>query len=189
MLGWSSSLQLRSLIVRGEVTRVEGQLNAKTNEYNVAVNNQKKLVESRKKIAALHQLTVSRFLQGNLLNALQQTTLDDVTLRRFRLDQAYSASPEGKASTNELNQVIPAKAANSSEQIVLTLDATDSGINTGDQVSKFKQALAVSPFFVKMLTNANQMRLTSLSPPAPTQTGKQAVSFTLECRFPEKTRL
>jgi hypothetical protein len=39
-----------------------------------------------------------------------------------------------------------------------------------------------------MLDKTNEVRLASLSPPQAVGDGKSFVLFTLECRYPEKTR-
>src|ERR1041385_9447770 len=80
MLAWASSLQLKAMMATNGVARIEGQMNSHSNSYKGVLDNLKKKDEVQGKIQALHQLTSSRFLQGNLLNALQQTNADDVQL-------------------------------------------------------------------------------------------------------------
>jgi hypothetical protein len=189
-LVWSSSLQLRVMMVKGELNRVEGQMNSRSNEYNQVVQSLQKLTDVRRKLASLQQLTTNRFLQGTALNALQQAALEEVELRRFRTDQTYVLVPESKPATNESNRVIPGKPASVIEKIVVTLDARDVSATPGDQVSRFKQSVAASPYFQSLLTKTNEVRLTSLSPPAPSAIGVRSfVGFTLECRAPERTHL
>jgi len=189
-LVWSSSLQLRVMMVKGELNRIEGQMNARSNDYNQVVENTKKLTDVRHKLASLQQLTTHRFLQGTALNALQQTALEEVELRRFRTDQTYVLVPESKPGTNDSNVTIPGKPAKVIEKIVITLDARDVSATPGDQVSRFKQSVAGSTYFQSLLTKTNEIRLTSLSPPSPSTTGgKPFVGFTLECRAPERTHL
>ncbi len=45
MLVWSSFLQLRITLARSEVTRIEAQMGARTNEYRGVLDNQKKTAE------------------------------------------------------------------------------------------------------------------------------------------------
>jgi hypothetical protein len=125
-----------------------------------------------------------------LLNSLQQTTIEDVQLVRLRTDQSYSFTDEVKMKTNSDNRIIPGKPATATERIVVTLEAKDSGVNPGDQVNKFKQAVSESSYFKSFLGKTNEVRLTSLSPPqgGGAAGGKSFVVFTLECKFPEKTR-
>ena len=78
----SSSLQLRVMMMKSEINRVEGQMSSRSNEYNQVVKRLQKLTDVRRKLVSLQQLTTNRFLQGTALNALQQTALEEVELRR-----------------------------------------------------------------------------------------------------------
>jgi hypothetical protein len=187
ILAWSSSLQLKSLIARGELNRVNAQLNQRTNEFQQVLTNQRKLAEANRKLSMLQQMATNRMLHGTLLNALQQTTLDEVQLMRLRTDETYIYNEEIKAKTNSNDHVVPGRPASVTERITVTLEAKDSAPNPGDQVNKFKQAISQSPYFQTVLGKTNEVRLTNLSPPQ-TLEGKPFVLFTLECRFPEKTR-
>ena len=55
-------------------------INAKTNAYQRVVSDQKKVDAIQAKLTALQKLQAARFLQGNLLNALQHATVNDVQL-------------------------------------------------------------------------------------------------------------
>ena len=192
MLVWSSSLQLKAMLASNEVGRTEGLMNTRKNEFQQVLDNQKKTEEIRQKLAALQQLTTNRFLQATLLNALQHATADDVQLVRVKTDQSYTYKEETKARTNA-SSVIPFKPATVTEKIVLSLDGTDSSANPGDQVNSFKQILGTNAYFREALGKTNVANLKSMSQPQllPTPgstTGKASVQFTLECRYPEKTR-
>ena len=187
VLGWSSSLLLRTLIVRGDVSRVEAQIASHTNEYRQVLENQGKLNEVRHKLASLRQLATNRFLQAPVLDSLQQAVVDNVQLTRLRTDLAYAVVQESKAATNADSQVTPGRRASSTEKISITLDAKETGVSPGDQLNKFKQALASSEFFQKSLGPSNEVRLASLKPPEESPEGK-FVLFTLECRLPERVR-
>jgi hypothetical protein len=187
MLAWSSELQLKSLIARGELNRVAAQLNTRTNEFQQVLTNQRKLHEANRKLSLLQQMATNRMLHGTLLNALQQTTLDDVQLMRLKTDETYVYNEEVKAKTNSNDRVIPGRPASVTEKITVTLEAKDSNVNPGDQVNKFKQAINQTPYFQTMMGKSNEVRLTNLSPPQSLE-GKAFVLFQLECRFPEKTR-
>lgn len=187
MIAWWSSVWAKGLWARGELNRVESQLAARTNEFQQVLENQRKLVDTIGKLNALQQLTTNRLLYGNLLTALEQTTVDDVQLLRLRTDQTYSSTEEMKPKTNANDRVVPGRPASATERIVVTLDARDSGANPGDQVNKFKRAIADSAYFRAGLGTSNEVRLTSLSPPVFLE-GKPSVNFTLECRYPERSR-
>ena len=189
VLVWSSFLQLRATLANSDVTRVEAQMGARTNEFQQVLDNQAKAREIDGRVRVLRQLAGNRFLNGNLLNALQHTTVEDVQLIRLRVEQLYTVTEGTKSHTNDDNVVIPGRAPTATEKIVTYLEGIDSSPNPGDQVSRFKGALATNAYFKEMLAKTNAVNLKNLSPPqvAPVS-GKPCVMFTLECRYPEKTR-
>jgi hypothetical protein len=189
MLAWSSFLQLRATLAGSDVTQVEAQMGARTNEFKQILDNQRKAGEINERLRVLRQLASNRFLNGNLLNALQQTTVDDIQLIRLRVEQFYTVFEGTKSRTNDDNVVIPGKPVTTAERIVVNLEGIDSSSSPGDQVNRFKAVLATNAYFTAMLLKTNAISLKSLSPPqvAPV-TGKPCVMFTLECRYPEKTR-
>jgi len=167
-------------------------MSANSNSYKGVLDSLKKRDEIQGKVLALYQLSTNRFLQANLLNALQQTNADDVQLLHLKLDQTYAVVEGTKPRTNENNRVIPGKAGTSTEKIVLMLDGFDSSPNPGDQVTIYKRAVAAHPYFRSLLGRTNDVNLKNLSPPElmpiAGAVGKPCVLFTLECRMQEKTR-
>ncbi len=189
VLAWSSSLQLKALVAKGDLGRVEAQLNSHTNEYTQVLQNQKALTDVEQRLVALSALATNRLLHGTILNALQQTATSDVELVRLRTEFNYHFTEAVKPKTNSNRSVIAGHPAKVEERIVLFLDAKDVGASPGDQVNRFKQTLGDLPYFQKALGNSNEVRLANLSPPQPGVNGvKPSVMFTLECRYPEKTR-
>ena len=189
ILAWSSYLQLRTALASSDVSRMEAQLGARTNEFQQVLDHQKKTAEMNEKLRVLRLLTANRFLNGTLLNALQQTTAQDVQLVRLKVDQLYTRVEATKAHTNEDNVVTKARPASATERIAVNFDGIDSSASPGDQVSRFKIVLATNAYFKDMLAGTNPISLKSLSPlQVSPVTGKPCVMFTLECRYPEKTR-
>ena len=180
MLAWWGSLTTKTIIVRAELSTLESGLNSRTNEYRQILDNQRKLGEGKQKLEALRHLASNRFLFGNLLQALQKTTIDNVQLVRLKVDQLYLLSEEVKGAK--------AKPAAATEKIVLALNAKDTSPAPGDAVNKFQDALATAPYFHQALGSASAFRLTNLSPPQTDPDGKSFVLFMLEAHFPEKTR-
>jgi hypothetical protein len=185
VLAWSSSLQLKAMIAKGDLNHLTAQISTRTNEYQLVLANQQKLSDMNKKLVALQELATNRFLKGNLLDALQHATIDDVQLMRLRTEEAFVYNEEIKPKTNSNDRIIPGKPASVTEKVVVTLDAKDSSAD-GDQMNKLQQLIGLSPYFQSVLGKTNQVRLGNLSPP---QVGeKPFVLFSLECRYPEKTR-
>jgi len=192
MLAWASSLQLKAMMAANEVGRIEGQMTSNSNSYKGVLDSLRRKDEIQGKVLALYQLSTNRFLQGNLLNALQETNTADVQLLHLKLDQSYAIVEGTKPRTNENNRIIPGKAGSSTEKIVLMLDGFDASPNPGDQVSTYKHAVAAHPYFRSLLGRTNDVNLKNLSPPElmpiAGSVGKPCVLFTLECRLQEKTR-
>jgi hypothetical protein len=177
VLVWSSSLQLEAMIAKENLAQVQIEMAARTNAWQNVLDNQKKVFDARAKLAALQQLSAARFLQGSFLNDLQQVNLNGVQLTQIKVDQSYVNQP-GTAK----------RPAATIEKIVVTLDARDSSANPGDQVGKFKEALAGQDDFKTMLSKTNGVQLTSLSAPQIGPDGRPYVSFTVECDLPERHR-
>jgi hypothetical protein len=189
LLVWSSSLQLQAILVNSELGRLEGKIQSNNNAYKAVLDSQNKTAEMKHKLEALRLLSTTRLLNGTLLNALQQTTVDDVQLQRVRVDQAYTQFEGTKMRTNDSGTIIPARPPTATEKITLTLEGMDSCANPGDQLNRYKDALGTNAYFRQMLVPTNGINLKSLAPPQVSPLiGKRGVHFTLECRYPEKTR-
>ena len=183
------SLVATTMAKRSELRRMEAALETNKNKYQEIVDNEKSLSEVKDKLEALRHFAQNRFLWGNLLNALQFSTLEDVQLVRMHADQKYAVTEATKAKTSESGRVEIAKPGFVTEQIELTLDAKDSSPAPGDQINKFKAALTKAPFFGAGNTNAPQptVALKNLAAPTPDpESGRAAVMFSLGCRFPDK---
>ena len=188
VLAWSSSVQLKVVMAKRELHKVSGQLSTRTNEFQQVLANQRQLIEANRKLSMLQQVATNRMLHGTLLNALQQATLDDVQLMRFRTDEACVYNEEIKTKTNANGHIIPGRPASVTEKLVLTFEAKDSSSNPGDQVNHFKTKVSQSTYFKDVLGKTGDVRLANLSPPQTGPDGKPFVLFQLECRLPEKTR-
>jgi hypothetical protein len=188
MLVWSSSVYVNTLMARNDLNTVQAAIASRSNEFSVVQAQLKKINESKGKLAALQQLTTNRFLNGNLLDALQQVTVNDVALMQVKVNQAYLATEAVKDKTNSSGKITRGKPATIKESIVVTLDARDSGPVPGDQVNKYKDALTTNVYFQAELSKTNGVRLTFVGSPTIAPDAKPFVLFTVECRYPEQTR-
>src|SRR5439155_22348118 len=137
----------------------------------------------------LRQLASNRLLNGNLLHALQQTTVDDVALTRLAVKQEYVPTDEVKAKTNSDGVVTSkGKPGTVRESIVVTLDARDSGPVLGEQRNRFKEVLTTNAYFQTMLGKTNEPSLKFVGPKTTQPDGPSFQPFTIECRYPDKTR-
>ena len=188
VLAWASSLQLKAIVSNSALGSVAAEMNTCTNEYKQVVEMQKKTGDMTQKLTALQALSTNRFLNGTLLNALQQTTVENVQFVHLRLNQTYQIAEETKAKTNG-SSVVPGSPAKVTEKLVLTLDGNDSSPNPGEQVARMKDTITSYSYFQEKLDNTNPVLWkNSSSPQISPDTGKASVTFTLECRYTEKTR-
>ena len=187
MLVWSSSLQLESMLAKKEVSDRLTQIQAHTNQFQQVQSNQKKMTAVKEKLEAVKKMTASRFLQGNLLNALQQVNVDGVRLTRIKVAQNYFYTAGVQPQTNG-DRILLGRPSTVREKIVVALDARDSSTNPGDQVNKFKEAVANEAYFQSVLNKTNGVQLAYLASPQMGADGKPFVTFTLECNFPENNR-
>jgi hypothetical protein len=174
----SSWFQVKVMLAKNDLAQVQGQISDLANSSHHVVLEQKEINDANMKLAALQKLTADRFLEGNLLNALQQSTVDGVALTRLLVQQSFQPS---KNNTSKGPSTV-------TEDIVVSLDAQDSSANPGDQVNVFKDAIANQPYFKTMLDPTNGILLTSLSAPQFAPDGRPFVSFTVECHYSEYTR-
>jgi hypothetical protein len=187
-LAWSSSLQLGVMISKRELGQIQGTIEQRNGEWQKVVDSQKKIYDIRAKLNSLQQLTASRFLQGNFMNALQHLNLDGVQLVRVRTDQSFfkvEAVPAAKSNDAHAQPGHPAMVA---EKIRITLDARDISASPGDQVNKFKDAIAGQSYFKSNLNPTNGVQLVSLSPMATGTDGRPYVPFTLQWDLPQQDR-
>jgi hypothetical protein len=185
----SSWVQFKVILANRDLNVVQLEIDNHTNEYEHAVSNFKRVNEVKMKLAALQKLSASRFLQGNLLNALQKSMVDGVALTRLHLGQSYLLAQGSTGRPDENNDHLKtAKPATVTEKILLTLDARDYSANPGDQVNKFKDAIDSQPYFKIMLDQTNAIRLADLSAPQMGPDGHPFVLFELECHFLDHTR-
>jgi hypothetical protein len=187
MLVWSGTVWVNAKLANATLAGVQAAIDEHNGDYTNVLANINKIAVARSKLDALQKLQSARFLQGNLLNALQLTTVDGVQLTRLRVDQSYFLTP-GTDSKTDGGQVIPGRPPTVTERVDLTLEAKDFSANPGDQVNKLKQAIADQSYFKAILDNTNSVQLTSQPVLQTDADGKSFELFTLECHFPEQSR-
>jgi hypothetical protein len=184
-LAWSSSLQLGVMISKRDVARVQSTIEDRTDGWQKALVSQRKVYDTRARLDSLQNLAASRFLEGNFMNALQQLNLDGVQLIRVRLEQSFVKTDAVPNKTNDTHVVL-GHPAMMMEKIHVTLDARDSSASPGDQINKFKDAIARQPYFKSGLNQASTVQLVSLTPVQKDLDGKPYVPFTLAWDLPQQ---
>ena len=164
VLAWASSLQLKAIVSNTAFGAVVSEMNACTNDYKQVIEMQKKTGDMTQKLTALHMLTTNRFLNGTLLNALQQTTVENVQVVHLRLNQSYMLAEETKPKTNG-SKVIPGSPGKVTEKLVLTIDGSDSSPNPGEQVARMKDSISTYTYFQENLDQTNPVLWKNSSSP------------------------
>lgn len=185
-LVWFSSNWLESLLANSKLSGIDAEIQARSADYGQILINQKKITDSQRRLDSLQKLTMTRFLQGDLMEAFQKVYVPNVQALRLRLDQIYVVTAGSAPMTNAYG-VVPGKVGSSIERIGLTLDAKDSSAS-GDGHSFYKDSVLNQSFFKSQLNLTNGVRLNNLSAPQPSADGHPFVVFTLECRFLDKIR-
>lgn len=85
MMVWFSSSLLQHMVANNNLAQVQLEIQNHTNDYNVAIANLRTLHAGESRVKALNDLTSARFLQGNLMNALQQLYVSNVNLMRVEI--------------------------------------------------------------------------------------------------------
>jgi hypothetical protein len=186
-LAWGGLIGLKVWLARGGLTEVRVQIDTQTNEFQKVMLNLNKLSNINNKLIALKKLSDSRLLQGTLLNALQQCSVDNVQLTRLKIDQGYLRVEGTPTLTNSSGRITPGRPGLATERVVLYLDARDFSANPGSQFGSVKSAIAGNSYF-KIMLETNGIRLANQSAPTTGADSKQFVLFTLECYYPDKTR-
>jgi len=181
-LVWFSSTWLEYMVENQNLNRIQAEIQNHTNDYALVKSNIKKIDDITARMNSLDQLSTARFLQGNLMNALQETYVPNVQLSHLRVDQSYNITPPVLAKPGGP----PGRPGSSTERVALMLDARDFGPNPGDQVQHFKDALLKQDYFAQLM-GTNVIRLSNTSPIQTPPDGKPYVMFSLECRFADRT--
>lgn len=186
MAAVSLVVQSQTLAANHRVAGLSDHIQAVTNDFAAVMRDTERLKQARLNMRGLELLAAERFLNGSLLNALQQTTLEGVQLVRLRTEFDYTLVGEARSRTDAAKVL---KAATAAERIGILIEARDSSPNPGDQMARFRSALSSQPHLSTLISTNNEFRLINLAPlqVAP-GTDRLSVQFTLESRLPEKIR-
>ena len=185
---WSSTLQLKVMAAKRELTALDTRWRGIEAGYKAAVESRRTTAETDEKLVALDYMSTNRFLWGNALNAMQQTLngVEDVVVLHLKADQTYTPN-EGTAARTNGTQVVAGRPPTATERILLTIDCMDASGTDGKRIPKFKETIATLPYFKDQLTRTNGVLLTARVV-QPSRSGQPNVNFTLQCYFQEKTR-
>jgi hypothetical protein len=187
MLLWVLKLQLDIGISKSRYSEIEKSWTDDKAKYAAVTNNEIKTAEVDHKLAALDRLSTNRFLWAPVLNALQQTMVENVQVIRITGDQKYVFEDARALGSGASKGIIPASMT---EKVSLFIDAKD--YNPEAQgYNKFKESLCAYGFFVTNTGRKDGFILDgTLSAPMadPAEAGKQFVTFRLASHFKEVSR-
>jgi hypothetical protein len=183
---WFSSIWLEYMVDKQKLNQIDAEIQTHEKDYGIVKDNLKKISDIQARMDALDRLAAARFLQGDLLNALQQTYVANVQLTHLRVDQSYTAIPAVPAKTSG-SGATPGHPASVIAHTTLNMDAKDFSPNPGDQVNHYKDALLKQDYFKPLIDPVSGIRLSGLSALQTPLDTKPYVMFTLECRFLDQT--
>jgi len=184
-LVWYSSTWLAYMMDKQKLGSVEADIQTRTNQYAQVQSELKKIGDVQNRLESLGHLNSMRFLQGSMLNGLQQIYVPNVQLTHLRLEQTFSSMPAVSAKTNSAGVVTPAHPAGIVEHVILHIDAKDYSANPGDQVNHYKDAILQQDYF-KSALDADGVKLSALSQLQTGSDNRPYVVFSLECRLHDK---
>ncbi|HEY4414736.1 MAG TPA: hypothetical protein VGO57_03505 [Verrucomicrobiae bacterium] len=176
---WFSFSWLNHMIETSNLNRTQSDIDAHKSGYDQVVANIKTTADAQNRMEALQKLSAARFLQGNLLNALQHLYVPNVQLLRSSISQNITRKDSTIGKTTVSSFI---------EHAVLTLDAKDFSPNPGDQVNHYKDALGQLDYFKSHADTNSGIKLSNISAAQPGPDGKPFVLFSLEFHFSDQTR-
>jgi hypothetical protein len=187
ILLWILKLQLDIGFSKKTYREIEQSWTDNNTKYQAVTNNLVKIGSAEKKLAALDRLATNRFYWAPVLNALQQTMIDDIQVIKVTGDQKYAKEEPRVLGSGSTKVTVPGAMI---EHTSLLIEAKDYDPNA-QNYDKFKETLCNFDFFVKNLKRRDGFILDgTLSAPMadPSDPSKQFVVFRLTSHFPETSR-
>lgn len=181
---WIAKVQMDIVFENARLKDVDGQWNGKKDKYAAVTNNQAKTADINVKLTALENLSTNRFLWGNVLNALQQTVVDQVQVTRVIGSESISQKDGEIVGSGATKKIIPPAAV---EKITLTIDAKDMNPSAQNHAN-YKNKLSNFDFFLKHLGRHDGFVMDGMLSPLtsdPMDSNAVFQSFTLDAHFPE----
>jgi len=178
-------LQLDIRFSKNSYNSVEQQWKDNITKYGAVTNNMAKIAEIDKKLGALDQLSTNRFYWAPVLNALQQTIINDIQVVKVTGEQKFTKEEPKTIGSGQTKKTVP---GSTDEKTTLYIDAKDYNPNA-QNYDKFKETLSNFDFFVKNLQHGFILDGT-LSPATadPADPARQFVVFRLVAHFKDVTR-
>lgn len=186
MLGWAAVLLLRQGKARLDLGAARSQLAAFQKKEAESRHYYNSYVETNRVILHMHRQMTERFLWTGPLEALQAAMVDEIQVTRIKIEENIQTLAGIAARTNNLGNVIPGRAAVSTNSWVMTISAND--FANPAAAERFVQSLENHPYFREKLKRTGGIRLkdrlpSRVDPFDPTRT---FIPFTIECQFQDR---
>jgi hypothetical protein len=187
---WSLKLQFDIYFVGKALKSQEAQWSSLQKQYSQVLTNRAMTTKLEGNMASLERFSTNRFLWGSLLDAIQQTTVDDIVVRGIKGSIVYKHVEFVPAKDID-GKKIPAVPAASIEQVTVLIDGRDFGPPEDQTYSKYKDKLNGFPFFLPRIAKGGGFKLgdnLGRVTADPQDAARRFVDFTLSCKFPEVSR-
>lgn len=172
VLIWIGNLEWKVILEKHDFSRADAEWKSNQAKYSAVTNEQFKIMDVDAKLGLLDKLSTNRFLWAPVLNALQQTMVDDVQVTRLKGEQTMTKEDKPPA-------VI--------EKISLRIEARDlKPVN--ENYNSYKKSLSTFDFFAKFpkwegFVMDGTLSQITVDPVDPNQ---QFITFALAAQFPEE---
>jgi hypothetical protein len=188
---WIMEKQLEIYNAKTELTGEHGlnaQWKADEAKYAGLTNDEARIAGIKGRIAALDHLHTNRFLWGSVLNALQQTVVDQVQVTHIWAAQTYEREPNKTVGSGATLKTIPGSA--NFEKIKLSIAGKDYSAS-GDGYKNYEDVLNHFEFFAKKMGGREGFAIEGAPGPklqeSPGSSREYRV-FTLTNQFPDIRR-
>jgi len=185
---WIANLQLNIYFSRNDWLTLNSQWKAEEQKFNNVTNQEARIADVKDKLAALDHLRTNRFLWGPVLNALQQTVVDDVQVTHLWGLQTYEREAPKSYGAGATMKTIPGSA--NFERLKLSIAGKDYSPAT-DGYKKYEDTLNHFDFFAKRMGGHDGFTIEGAPgpriPEAPGSSREFRV-FTLTNQFPDIRR-
>ena len=145
---WIAKVQMDVYFAKNEKSMLDAQWQADYDKYKGITNQLALIAGTKAKIAALDHLHTNRFLWGSVLNALQQTVVDQVQVTHFWGLQTIEREAPKTIGAGASTKTIPGSA--NFEKIKLSIAGRDYSA-AADGYMNYEHALNQFEFFAKKI--------------------------------------
>jgi hypothetical protein len=145
---WIAKVQMDIYFARNELVNLNAQWKAAEEKYNGVTAEKARIGAINGNISALDHLTTNRFLWGPVLNALQQSVVDQIVVTHVWGGQTYEREPNKSIGAGASQKTIPGSA--NFEKVKMSIAGKDYS-PSAEGFKKYEDALNHVDYFAKVL--------------------------------------